>query len=379
MIDKNLIKNFETISNFDNFSKYSSVLDKKFRDKTLKDFVISLKHYRPKERENFIEELHKKFPYQHEEKEIIINNDSFFENILRNKLRNGTERKSANDKHLTLNDSFKIIKGNDSPDPWKYNPNYDSIYKNIPSFKMVYDNHEDKTNVKSKINKLIKSKIDEDNKLKDNSNDNKIKLDKKKYNLFKTNIKINKMKNKYINKKNIFLNLPKVILKSNNNTKEENYNYKKYNTLEAKNKKQINLSEFNKYKYNKKHIRDENQKNIKLSNVLNYKKNIINNKFVNFGKMTSRNDKYLINSYSLDIPSLDKYSPKYSYIEDSVKNIKFTPFGLNKNNKKFLLKKMMNSYNVPTEYQFIDNKRLPNDDELIKKQLILNHNIYQFE
>ena len=37
---------------------------------------------------------------------------------------------------------------------------------------------------------------------------------------------------------------------------------------------------------------------------------------------------------------------------------------------------MMNSYNVPTEYQFIDNEKLSNDNELINRQLILNHNIY---
>ena len=78
MIDKKLIKNFETISKFDNLSRYSRVLDREFREKTLKEFIISLKNYKTKEKENFIEEFHKKYPYQHEEKEIVLNNDTFF-------------------------------------------------------------------------------------------------------------------------------------------------------------------------------------------------------------------------------------------------------------------------------------------------------------
>ena len=205
MIDKNLIKNFETISKFDNISRYSRVLDKEFREKTLKDFIISLKNYKTKEKENFIEELHKKFPYQHEEKEIIINNDSFFENIIKSKSRNENELKSINKKHSTMNDLSDKIKENDSPEPWRYNPNYVSIYKNIPGFKMVYNNKADKKILKRKINKILNSKIFEDNKSNNNSNnksndnskDNKIKPEIKNINLFKTNIKINDTKNKY--------------------------------------------------------------------------------------------------------------------------------------------------------------------------------------
>jgi len=384
MIDKKLIKNFETISKFDNLSRYSRVLDREFREKTLKEFIISLKNYKTKEKENFIEEFHKKYPYQHEEKEIVLNNDTFFENIIKSKTRNENELKSVNNNHLTLSNSVKKTHEIDSPEPWRYNPNYDSIYKNIPSFKMFYNNKAEKNHLKHKINKILKSKIFENNKLNDNANnksndnskDNKIKPETKNINLFKTNIKINNSKNKYTNKKNIFFNLPQITFKNINNTKEEKDKNKKFNTLEAKNNKKISLSEFNKYEYNRKNIEDDYQTNNKISNIHHYNNNIINNNFVNFRKMSSRNYKFLINSYSLDIPSSNKYNPKYSYIENNVKNIKFTPFGLNKNNKKFLLKKMMNSYNVPTEYQFIDNEKLSNDNELINRQLILNHNIY---
>ena len=171
--------------------------------------------------------------------------------------------------------------------------------------------------------------------------------------------------------------MPQITFKNiNNDLNEENYKNKKFNTLEAKSNKEFTLSELNINKYKQSNIKEENHSTNKISNIINYNNNIINNKIINFGKMSSRNDKFIINSYSLDVPSFEKYHPKYTYVENGVKNIKFYPFGLNKNNKKFFLKKMMNSYNVHTEYQFIDNEKLTNDDDLIKRQLILNHNIY---
>ena len=253
MIDKKLIKNFETISKFDNFSRYSRVLDREFREKTLKEFIISLKNYKTKEKENFIEEFHKKYPYQHEEKEIILNNDTLFKNIIRSKSRNENELKSVNNKHFTLDNSFKKIHEIDTPEPGRYNPNYDSIYKNIPCFKMIYKTKADKKNLKLKINKILNSKIFENNKSNDNSKDNlkdcKMKPETKKINLFKTNIKINNIANKNTNKKNIFFSLPQITFKNMNNSKEENYKNKKFNTIEAKNNKKMNILELNKYKY----------------------------------------------------------------------------------------------------------------------------------
>ena len=144
------------------------------------------------------------------------------------------------------------------------------------------------------------------------------------------------------------------------------------------NNKKLLIEENNKSNYHKtieskKNIKQGN--NEKMSSIQHYNNNILINKAIDFKKMSSRNDKYILNSYSLNVPSFGKYSPKYSFIENNVKNIKFSPFGLNKNNKKFLLKKMMGSYNVPTEYQFIDNEKLTNDNILINKQLILNYNI----
>ena len=90
---------------------------------------------------------------------------------------------------------------------------------------------------------------------------------------------------------------------------------------------------------------------------------------------------------SINAPEIEGEDKKAEYMGEeaknytcelltNAKNIKFSPFGENKKSKKFLLKKMMSSYNVPTEYQFIDNKKLTTDNDLINQQLILKYDIY---
>ena len=214
---------------------------------------------------------------------------------------------------------------------------------------------------KKKLIKLYKNLIKDKNKQEVDNN------------LFKTNIKINDIndKNNIKNKKDMFLNLPPISFRSiNSNLQNNNEISKKYNTIEVKSKNIDNISKSKKYQQRNFNFEMENNKN---KSQFSYNKN--NNK-IDFGKMSSRNDKYLINAYSLDVPSSEKYSPKYTFVETNVKNINFSPFGSNKNKKKFLFKKMLGSYNVPTEYQFIDNEKLLNNQELINQQLILRYNNY---
>ena len=365
MKDKNLINTFETIAKFDNFSKYNSILDKKFRDKSLKNFVAILKHYKTKDKGTFLEEFYKKYPYQFEEKGIIEDDDALFDHIYKSKIksRNEKELKPINEKHAKTLDSNKKINENEIPDSLRYNPNYNSIFKRIPGFKMAYNKTDVNKNKKFNKNLILNSKIPEENKTAKNlkKEKDKNKSESQNNDLFKTHIKINtKSINNNKNKNNIILHLPPISFKNMNNNKklliEENNKSNYHKTIESK-----------------KNIKQGN--NEKMSSIQHYNNNILINKAIFFKKMSSRNDKYILNSYSLNVPSFGKYSPKYSFIENNVKNIKFSPFGLNKNNKKFLLKKMMGSYNVPTEYQFIDNEKLTNDNILINKQLILNYNI----
>ena len=105
---------------------------------------------------------------------------------------------------------------------------------------------------------------------------------------------------------------------------------------------------------------------------LNAKKN---NKIIDFKKMKSRNDLSFINGSSLEVPSIGKYHPKYTLVENKTKNILFNrQMNDNQKNKKILLNKLLGSYKVMMEYQTINNKKLFSDNDLIRKQLIINHN-----
>ena len=48
-----MIRNFEAISKYDIYSKYNVILEKKFKDKSLKSFIYSLKNPKRKKNCNF--------------------------------------------------------------------------------------------------------------------------------------------------------------------------------------------------------------------------------------------------------------------------------------------------------------------------------------
>ena len=116
--------------------------------------------------------------------------------------------------------------------------------------------------------------------------------------------------------------------------------------------------------------------NNKVSYIEPHKYALDMNKGFDFGKMQSRDDKSILNMASLEVPSASRYSPKYNLVETGSKNVIFSPFGANKKNKKALLHKMLGSYQVFSDYQFIDNDKLFKDKDIINQKLIINHNIH---
>ena len=55
-----MIREFESISKYDIYSKYNYSLDKKFKDNSLKSFIRSLKSFKPNEKELLLLEFSKK-------------------------------------------------------------------------------------------------------------------------------------------------------------------------------------------------------------------------------------------------------------------------------------------------------------------------------
>ena len=93
-----MIRNFEAISKYDIYSKYNVILEKKFKDKSLKSFIDNLRNKRFKEKEPFLEEFYKKHPYDFELKKNIENENEDFLNFI-------NEEKDYSPKNIKM---FKI-------------------------------------------------------------------------------------------------------------------------------------------------------------------------------------------------------------------------------------------------------------------------------
>ena len=115
MKKQKMIRNFEAISKYDIYDNYNIILEKKFKGRTLKSFINSLKSNKFKEKPPFLEEFYKKYPYEFEEKKIVENEDELFLKINNSdnlKEENDRKLKSDNSKKNELRSSFstKILK-----------------------------------------------------------------------------------------------------------------------------------------------------------------------------------------------------------------------------------------------------------------------------
>ena len=384
MKKEKMIKSFESILKYDIYSKYNNVLDKKFKDQSLKAFIYSLKNKKYKEKVPFLDEFYKKYPYDFEKKNITEGNKAIFfnddesikidEKEIKNKLNNNIKN---NNNQLRF--CFSTKRYEDYPDPFKYNPNYNSIYKKVPSFKISPRRNEMQSAKKdkgkkdlvidSKINRISNNLVLYDANMSEEEKKifhNKMKkinnsLDEKNKNNTDNNRKSIK------NDKN--LNLPLI---TTTNMINSFRNKNKNNTIDTYNFRDNHTLRFSKYLPRKNYINCSNNE-ISYLDPHDYK--LDDKKALDFGKMRSRDNKGIINTAELEAPPVGKYYPKYSLVENFAKNIIFSPFGLNRNSKKNILKKMLGSYKVFSEYQTIDNEKLFNDNDIINKQLIMKYMI----
>ena len=352
---KEMIRIFDSMSNFNTYSKYSIILSKIFRKHSLKNYVSSLKN-----------------PIHIEEFEILKDNEP--KNINKNdfglKLINPEKKPNKKKKELDLlNDDGKedknkydnfnknkknkfsyffhqVNKRKDYFDPFKYKPNYNSIYKNIHGFKIVspktlslkakstekYDNLKinnfnlDFNSVLSPINKKLS---DELNSFHSDSTtlsvENGLKSTK-----YKT---LPDLKNS--------THKPKIKIKS-----KLNYNHTR---------------SFSKYVSRKSNV-------YKVNNKLTYlepnKLSLFNkekSKSIDFNKMIKRNSIDLMNKQILYNPSFTYYNPKFNLIEQKPTNVFLNSKNIERRSKKYMLKKVWTSYYVCKDYLLIDNNKLNND------------------
>lgn len=356
---KDIIQLFDSISKFNTYSKYSNSLKKIFRNKSLKDYIKSLKNPVIFDNFQFISDFDKRTKKEEEDDPFNLLPKGYLkkgkELDLLHEESTPIEEKKEDKKNALKNNiktminfnNFSLAKQTQELDPFKYNPNYNSIYKNIHSFKIVLP--------KSKSKPLISKKAKSEISLKGITN---LKYD----NIKKFNSKIKG--NRIINSEN-----------EKNDGLQNNIKTRNYKTLPIlnsdsfkirnKNKKRLKIKydnnhafRFSKYIPRKMNIYKVNNNRLTYLEPNFYSPSIKNNKAIDFNKMEYRNSNRWVNLAALTNPSFYYYNPNYDCIENRPLRIIFNPKDYEKNNKKYIIKKIWSSYDVKKEYQSIDNDKL---------------------
>ena len=349
-----LINLFDSIPQINNYSHYGSSLEKMFKMSSLRHFIKTLK---------FKEEFHNKYLKEGYVKEKNQEYD-IYEKVEMNEKKNDEEEdifslpssKSENKIKIKNNNNVKnkfiffhkkpenML--NDSPDPLKYNPNYNSISKNIPSFK------------------IVKPAFDIKNLKKNSSLNNGMKKNKSKVVLNEINLKRrmktlnnesrNESSSASIGRDNRFIT--EVPIKNRNNIFFKNYSLKKY---EGKLPTIVNdLPHYMQNCKSNKNSRDnDTNNNLKTNSFYN------KNRAIDFSKMQSRSTKMFINLHSLEVPNFGYYVPKYNFIQNRQININLSkkPYIDKLHKKQYLMKKILGSYYMELNYHIIDNNKLNNN------------------
>ena len=328
-----IVEMLDTIPKFDTYSQYSTSLEKVFKDYSFKHLLKNLREPKKPEIYSFfnVEEKVQDTSNIFKQNKINPKKDDFKNSLLND--TDDTFTKQNNEKEKENFFIQKIIKPpvtaikkryNPQLDPFRYNPNYKSIFKNTPCVRITQPFRE--TN-KDMIRKPIESP-------------------------FLTEIGSKTMtttNSPYINKiKKIDINSSKTSENLSHKKK-----LKKIKTEENEDKNNHSIR-FDKYVERKENISEVNP-NVSYIEPFDYKK--ARNNSIDFNKMRSREDKFFYNLNNFKGPSIGYYDPNYTCLDRNLRNISLGKIKKEKN-RKFLLKKLWGSYHVQVDYQLIDNKKL---------------------
>ena len=329
-----IVEMLDTIPKFDTYSQYSTSLEKVFKDYSFKHLLKNLRE--PKKPEIYsyfnVDEKVQDTSNIFKQNKFNPKKDEFKNSLLNDKDDTSTKQNNEKENFFTQKiitkppDTSHKKRYNPQLDPFRYNPNYKSIFKNTPCVRISRPLKE--TN-KDMIRKPIESP-------------------------FLTEIGSKTMttsNSPYINRiKKIEINTSKT---------SENLNYikkKKKNRIEENGDKNNHSIRFDKYVERKENISEVNP-NVSYIEPFDYNK--ARNNSIDFNKMRSREDKFFYNLNNFKGPSIGYYEPNYTCLDRNLRNISLGKIKKEKN-RKFLLKKLWGSYKVPMEYQLIDNNKLRN-------------------
>ena len=356
MGDNKVIEMFDSIPKFETYSKYSNTLGRVFKNSSLDSLLKDLKN--PKkfdEKEgtvqdkNFTDNITSIENQIANAKNIIDENDDFFDKKYdkKNLMKKEQDSENENKTPKIIHKRKKVLP--DNPDPYKYHPNYNSIYKNVPSVKFILPK-EKKSYIKNLEEEKNKKLLDKKLKLKPIETDKKVLL---------TDINIEN-KNTITNN-----NLSTQVKTEESKELEKNNKTKKKQNLLPPISKSNHALKFTQYTWRKFIIPVQNEK-ISYLEPYDYLENV--EKSIDFNKMRPRQDMDMLNKHHLETPSINYYNPRYDYIENRSPKVKFSPSvsKLKYDNSKYLVNKLWASYNVSQEYKLVDNDKLgePNFDYL---------------
>ena len=332
--NRRIIKMLDTIPKFETYSQYSTSLEKVFQDYSFKYLLKNLREQRKPKIYSY---------FNVEEKKPETNN--IFQQY-------GIQNKSEENKFNLLNDEEDIdIKNNEkdnSPikketwkipiikskkrynpelDPFRYNPNYNSIFKNTPSVRITRP-----LNETVPINKY-KFKIKNRNKL----------IKPESESPFLTEVGD--------------IAIGSALSTKNKKTKNlGNLKVKKINLNSEENDRNNHSIRFDKY-VDRKIIKSEVNPNVSYIEPFDYQK--AKNNSIDFSKMHSRYDDMLfLNLNNIKGPSIGYYNPNYNYFDNKMRNISLGNETRKEKDKKYLLKKLWGSYKVKVDYDLVDNNVL---------------------
>lgn len=344
--DYKLISILNPINNFSTFSKYSDSLEKIFKKKSLKSLLYNLNNptiFSESDDEKLCKKEIERYTSE-KEKDTDQKNllDYNYDDYIKSQKAKFNKNKKIEPWSINKQiPRIPLIQRN--LDFFKYNPNYNSIYKNVPTFAYV---------------KSSKKKIKSYDKIDKKHSENHYIESNNEYAKTENNTKY---KNKNIRNK-VFPLLTNASSKSSQSIINEHRKNKSNNLYDKNN----HTFRFSKYAPRK-------PLELKVNNKVTYLNDfdllMHMNKTIDFKKMTKRNEKNLINTFTLKNPSMCYYNPNYDCVEKKTKKISFNPNSFRstikyKKNKK--LKKILMSYDVNTQYNTIDNSKLVKAESITK-------------
>ena len=350
MASQNTINSLESIQKKTIYSKYGENLNRIFNTRSLKSLIYELKNpKKPMLREILdTQEFQIKKPKEKKEDDYtdIFNSvQNYLKNEAKKEARKEMIKKKIQDKSKIKNER-NIIEKHEFKDPFKYNPNYNAVSKNVPSVKMILTEREknemkkkEEENKRNKHLKLIHSKTESGDKK------NKILLE-----IVDVNNNSKKIETKTRNTElPLITNVPKQ--KERSITVENNIFNKKIN---MRNNHAMRFS-----KYLSRQINfNEKDKDNQISYLEPYKYLDNKSKVIDFRKMSSRKPRDFLLISVLENPSFNNYNPKYDLVEKKTSQVDFSPHINKQNSKKYLLRKIWGSYDVVPGYQLVNNAQL---------------------